>query len=104
MTTKKDKEIALVSALLAKPIAVNPVLIDLTGSHEAAILLSQAIYWEKTMGREFWKTNEEWMQELRMKVWMFDTAKKKASKYLHIEKKGMPARNHYSVRWEVERW
>lgn len=91
----------IIKLLLDKPIAVNPVLIKITDSFSGAILLSQAIYWEKTMGKEYWKTNESWMNELHMSEREFTTARKKTAKFLKIRKIGLPAKNHYSIDWEA---
>ena len=93
-----DREV--VKSLLGRPIAVNPVLIRVTDSFSGAILLAQAIYWEKTMGKEFWKTNDDWKVELYMSDQELTTARKKASRFLTVKKKGLPARNFYSVNWD----
>lgn len=100
MKKTSTQSVHLAKFLLDKHIAVSPALIKLTGSYSGAILLSQIIYWETTMGREFWKTNEEWQKELFMSEQVLETAKKKIAKYITIEKKGMPAKNHYTVNWE----
>ena len=93
----KDKSI---KAMLARPIAVSPVFIQLTGSHSGAIFLSQAIYWEETMGKEYYKTNESWQDELYMTKRTLESARKKCSKYVTVTKKGIPARNFYKIEWE----
>lgn len=95
------KNNAAYSLLKRRPIAVNPALIKLTGSHTAAMFLSQAIYWEEVMGREFYKTNDDWQKELYMSEQVLTTARKKASKYISVAKKGLPARNFYKVNWDV---
>lgn len=87
--------------LKARPISVNPVLIRLTKSHTSAIFLAQAIYWEETMGREFYKTNDSWQEELCMSEQVFISARTKAKKYISIIKKGLPAKNYYTINWEV---
>lgn len=97
----KTNNSAAYALLKRRPIAVNPALIKLTDSHTAAIFLSQAIYWEETMGREFYKTNDDWQKELYMSEQVFTTARKKASKYISVVKKGLPARNFYKVNWDV---
>lgn len=98
MNVKNNAAYAL---LKRRPIAVNPALIKLTGSHTAAIFLAQAIYWEEAMGREYYKTNEDWQKELYMSEQVFTTARKKASKYIFVVKKGLPARNFYKVNWDA---
>lgn len=97
----KTNNSAAYALLKRRPIAVNPALIKLTDSHTAAIFLSQAIYWEETVGREYYKTNEDWQKELYMSEQVFATARKKASKYISVVKKGLPARNFYKVNWDV---
>ena len=98
---KNKSNNAAYALLKRRPIAVNPALIKLTGSHTAAIFLSQAIYWEETMGREYYKTNEDWQKELYMSEQVFTTARKKASKYISVVKKGLPARNFYKIEWDA---
>lgn len=98
---KNKSNNAAYALLKRRPIAVNPALIKLTGSHTAAMFLSQAIYWEETMGREYYKTNEDWQKELYMSEQVFTTARKKASKYISVVKKGLPARNFYKIDWDA---
>lgn len=98
---KNKSNNAAYALLKRRPIAVNPALIKLTGSHTAAMFLSQAIYWEETMGREYYKTNEDWQKELYMSEQVFTTARQKASKYISVVKKGLPARNFYKIDWDV---
>jgi hypothetical protein len=54
--------------LLMRPIAFQPIYVDLTGCHKAAIFLSQALYWHERAGKSGWfyKTCEQWQIELKM--------------------------------------
>jgi len=83
------------------PIVIHPIYIKLTDSYSGAIFLSQVIYWETTMGREFYKTNQEWCNDLYMSEYELNTARKHASKYIKIVKKSLPAKNYYSVNWDI---
>ena len=53
--------------LLDRPITFHRVFVDLTGSINAALLLSQAVYWTNRLPPEregwFYKTKEEWTAE-----------------------------------------
>lgn len=98
MDTTKQK---MVKELLDRPMTMNRTLIRLTGSHTGALLLSQAMYWEGAMGREFYKTNSDWQEELLMKEVQFNNARKACKKYLSVVKKGLPAKNWYKVNWDI---
>jgi hypothetical protein len=57
------------------------------------------MYWEEKMGREFYKSNEDWQKELCMSERTFKTARSHVERFLHVEKKGLPARNWYKIKW-----
>lgn len=94
----KSKHAALRKALgggYYVPINLN--VVDLVGSYEAAALLTRAIYWQDIAGGEFYKTNDEWIDELRLTEWQLREAKKSLAEYMSVIKKGMPAQNYYYV-------
>lgn len=87
-------------ALNHRPIAVYPVYIDMTGSHTAAVLLSQLMYWWSACGgRKFYKTDQELMQETRMTFGYFRTAKAaiKELPWMLITVQGVPAKTWYDI-------
>lgn len=68
-TPKKDAISALVTAMAGQEnvIAVNRFFVDLTGTLEAAILLSQIIYWsDRTTMADGWfaKSYDDWQKEI----------------------------------------
>jgi hypothetical protein len=52
--------------ILAHPIAFHACLVDVSGSVNAGIMLSQAIYWSTKSGESdgsFWKEQKDWYEE-----------------------------------------
>lgn len=99
--TKKIYHDAL-DNLLDRPIAFNPSFKKITGSTNAALLLSQAFYWTKrTKDADgwFWKTRDEWMEETGLTESELDGAREKcrASGVMEEKLKGVPATLHYRV-------
>ncbi len=78
-------------------VPINLNVVDLVGSYEAAALLTRIIYWQDIAKGEFYKSNEEWYDELRLSEWQLREAKKAIAKYVTITRRGMPARNYYNV-------
>lgn len=66
--------------LLDRPIAFHRCFVDLAGSVTAALVLSQAIYWQKRIleDRDGWwyKTRSEWMEETGLSRRQQETARK----------------------------
>lgn len=88
--------------VLDRPIAFNPSFKKITGSTNAALLLSQAFYWTKrTKDIEGWfyKTRDEWMEETGLTEAELDGAREKCRLAGVIEEKlkGVPATIHYRV-------
>lgn len=81
-------------------VAINLNIVKITGSYEASALLTRAIYWQEIKGGEFYKTNDEWMEELGLSEWALRTAKEKISKFITITRRGIPAKNYYLVDME----
>jgi len=83
-----------------KPIAYQPIYSKITGSITAGILLSQLVYWYFAMGeKEFYKTNEDFCNELAMGLWELKGAKKKLKelKIIEMKIKGIPAKTYYKI-------
>lgn len=88
--------------ILDRPIAFNPSFKKITGSTNAALLLSQAFYWTKrTSDTEGWfyKTRDEWAAETGLTLEELDGAREKCRTTGVMEEKlkGAPATVHYRV-------
>jgi hypothetical protein len=113
MTTgKKAKDIFNMTAIrdlldgLNRPIAFRRALVDLTGSVQAALMLSQAIYWQERVTREdgwWYKSIEEWQEETGLNRRRLETARKKNGKYLSSVLRDIPARLYWKVNREALR-
>lgn len=87
-------------ALLDRPIAFHRVFVDLTGSVTAALLLSQAVYWQRRTGDGWWyKTREDWCDETGMSPKELDNARRTLRRHgwWHEARRGVPARVWYRV-------
>lgn len=90
--------------LYDRPIAFQRIFVELTGSINGALLLSQACYWSQRTKSEdgwFYKTQEEWEEETGMSRYELEGARKSAQKYLKVELRGLPAKNHYFVDFDL---
>ena len=91
--------------ILDRPIAFQRVFVRVTGSITGALLLSQAVYWQKRARGEdgwWWKTQEDWESETGMTRRELEGARKDclASGILDYERKGLPAKGFYRVNVE----
>src|SRR3990172_5324235 len=89
-----------ITDLLDRPIAYHRVFVTLTGSVKAAILLSQAMYWQKRARQAdgwWYKTAEEWQEETGLPRHEQDTARRDAEKYLKTDLRDAPARLYWHV-------
>jgi hypothetical protein len=96
------KEIREMLDLIDRPIAFRRALVDLTGSVNAALMLSQAIYWqERAYQKDGWwyKSIDEWQEETGLSRYEQQTARKKCRKYLLSRLRDIPAR----LFWKVDR-
>jgi len=85
---------------LDRPIAYHRVFAALTGSVKAAVLLSQAVYWQKRAKQAdgwWYKTADEWTEETGLSKREQDTARKDCEKYLKTELRGIPATLYWRV-------
>lgn len=95
---QKTRDIVLLFS--DKPVTVHPIYKKVTSSFGGAIFLAQVIYWENAMKGEYYKTNDSWCEELFMTESELRLAKEKCAPFINIVKKGLPAKNYYSVNWE----
>jgi len=86
-----------------RPIAFHRCFVGLTGSVTAALVLSQAIYWQKRVSEKcggwWYKTRSEWTEEIGLSRYEQESARKhlQATGVLAEEKRGMPARIWYRI-------
>jgi hypothetical protein len=102
MSDKVKRYTDALDNLLDRPIAFNPSFKKITGSTNAALLLSQAFYWMKRTSNKdgwFYKTREDWMDETGLTAEELDGARAKCRTSGVIEEKlaGVPATVHYRV-------
>ena len=89
-------------ALLDRPIAFHRALVPIAGGVLAALMLSQAIYWQRRTTAPdgwWWKTREEWSEEAGLTRSEQETARRllKDSKWWQEERRGIPAKMYYRV-------
>jgi len=97
----KNKELeAVFEAFNDKPIVFHSVYAEITGSITAGLLLSQVVYWDSVMKREFYKKDKEFCKELGMSIDEFKGAKKKIVKFVNITIKGIPPTTYYRLNKE----
>jgi hypothetical protein len=85
---------------LDRPIAFRRALVDLTGSVQSALMLSQAIYWQERVPRNdgwWYKSIDEWQEETGLNRRRLETARKKNRKYLSSDLRDIPARLYWRV-------
>jgi hypothetical protein len=89
-----------ITDLLDRPIAYHRIFVTLTGSVKAAILLSQAMYWQKRAKQSdgwWYKTAEEWTEETGLTRHEQDTAREACKNYLKTDLRDAPARLYWHV-------
>src|SRR5208283_6032042 len=91
-----SQTVDLVSELLDRPIAFHRCFATLTDSVEAALFLSQAIYWQKIThkagNQDFFKTQDEWEEETGLGRYAQERARRilKSLKILDETRRGSP--------------
>ncbi len=85
-----------------RPIAFHRCFVTLTGSVTAALMLSQAMYWQKrTKDPEgwWWKTMEDWTEETGLSRKEQESARRRLRNagLLEEERRGVPARLYFRV-------
>lgn len=87
--------------ILDKPIAFHRCFVTLTGSINAALMLSQAMYWQKRNKEGDWwfQTREKWADETGMTRDEQETARKRLREcpFWQEELRGVPAKMYYKV-------
>lgn len=88
--------------LLDRPIAFHRCFVTVTGSVTAALMLSQALYWQQRTKDEsgwWYKTRDEWTAETGMKRKEQEGARRKLRKLglLHEQRRGVPAQLWYQL-------
>lgn len=88
--------------LLDRPIAFQRCFVTLTGSINAALMLSQAVYWANRCderGGWFYKTQADWEEETGLTRREQETARKILTKLevMEEELRGIPAKLHFRV-------
>lgn len=104
----------VVTSLLQRPIAFNPIFADITNSILAGLFLSQLFYWSSGRVPEldsdgtprdgwFFKTADEWFDETRLTRYEQQAARKilVAKKLLEEKRKGIPSKLWFRLDWDV---
>lgn len=93
------------SDILDRPIAFHRCFVTLTGSVNAALMLSQAVYWQKRNkdGGWWFQTQGKWEDETGLSRREQDTARRdlRKSPFWNEELRGLPGKMHYSVDLEM---
>lgn len=98
----KNKEdiILAVKQLNRRVVGFPPVHIDITGSVTAGYLLSQIWYWSEVSSfKEFYKTDKDFCDELRLSIYELKGAKERLKELgiVKIYRKGIPAKTYYKL-------
>lgn len=88
--------------VLDRPIAYHRCFVTLTGSIEAALMLSQACYWQQrtTSDDDYWyKRRWEWEDEIGLNRYQQEQARVilRSHPWWHEERCGVPAKLHFRV-------
>ena len=73
-------------------------------NHIAAAFLNQILYWRDIMGKTFYKTDEDFAEELHISIHKFRRIKRNIIKHLPFIKvtlKQIPARTHYEIDFDM---
>lgn len=94
-------DVNIIMELLDRPIAYQRIFVKF-GGVTGAVLLSQAVYWQKRVTRSdefFYKTAVDWEEETGLSAKEQFTARKRLKKHeILIEKRiGIPCKLHYKV-------
>ena len=97
-----NKSVVNLLHLCDRPIAFHRIFVTITGSIVAALLLSQAMYWQrrtKDPDGWWWKTMEEWTEETGLTRREQETARRELRTVgvLEERRRGSPARLYFRV-------
>jgi hypothetical protein len=98
-----NREYEVLLSLSGDAIAYRKVFTEISGSVTCGVLLSQLLYWSnKVKGRQFYKTNEGFCEEIGLSAKEFKLAKTKLLNkgFISVEHKSMPRRTYYQVNIE----
>ncbi|WP_061567271.1 DnaD domain-containing protein [Geobacillus stearothermophilus] len=87
-------------------IVINTAYVDMLGDLESALFLSQVIYWTDKVTREdgfFYKTDDEWSQELRISKYAIRKARKKLEELGILETKVKKANGNPTVHYRLNK-
>ena len=89
-------------ALNDKPIVIYSAYLRITNDYTTAAALAQVLYWHKTMGRKFYKTDADFCNELSLTPKQFVRVKNnlKSLDFLIITREQNPAKTFYHVDYE----
>lgn len=91
--------------ILDKPIAFHRCFVSLTGSVNAALMLSQAMYWQKRNEDGVWwfQTQEKWADETGLSRREQETARKalRSLPFWKEELRGLPGKLHFFLDLEL---
>ena len=87
---------------LDRPIAFHRCLVDIAGSVTAALMLSQALYWQKRAKNAdgwWWKTIEDWTEETGLSRREQENARRRLrnASLLAEDLRGIPAKLYFQV-------
>lgn len=93
----------ILEKLNQRPIAFQPLYVEVTGSITAALLLSQLMYWFSTGRSKIYKTDAEIRAETHMSENEMRSAKNKIKKlnFLKISREGIPAKTYYEIDYDA---
>lgn len=99
-----DQAKTILNALSERPVAYHAIYARLTGSANAGLFLSQAMYWSSAQSTErrggwFYKTHSEWTAETGLSSNEIRTARTKLKRLSLLEekRKGVPATIYYRI-------
>lgn len=87
----------LLEEILTAPVAYHRVYSKITGSANTGLLLSQIFYWSNKMHRPFYKTNEDFADDLGIGLSTFKASKARLVKlgFISTFLRGVPPTTHY---------
>jgi hypothetical protein len=101
LSSSRSKQLSVLK-LLGRSVTFHPALVDITGSINAALMLSQALYWTEHSTLPdgwFWKTREEWYEETRLDRKQQENARARlrATGFWEEKEAGKPCRLFFRV-------
>jgi hypothetical protein len=92
----------LLLSLNDKPTVIYSAYLRITKDYATAAALAQVLYWHKTMGRKFYKTDADFSAELLLSSKQFERVKSnlKSFDFLIITREQIPAKTFYHIDYE----